>query len=85
MPGDRVDYVGNKTFTDNKGEALSLYGKVGTILSRVQGTENGYSVEFGDDGFVMGGHVLKAHKFTQKELERERNLVKTRRGLDDDD
>jgi hypothetical protein len=74
-PDDRVDYIGNKTFTDDKGKPLSLHGRIGTVLARVSGHESVYTVDFDGDGFIMGGNVLRLHRFTKQELENERQQL----------
>ena len=84
MPGDRVDYTGSKTFKDNKGNPLNLRGVIGTVLARVGKTDNGYTVEFDGDGFIMDAHVLTVHKYSKQEIERERAEVLVRRRRDEE-
>lgn len=86
MPGDRVDYIGGKQFLDNQGKPLSLKGVVGTVLAKVKGHEDVYSMDFDGDGFIMMGRVLQLHKFTKQEIEKERAevLVRRRRLVDDE-
>ena len=63
MPGDRVKYVGNSTFTDDSGHATNLTGKVGEVIAKISGEDFGFVVEFGDDSYVMDGRNLKRHYF----------------------
>jgi hypothetical protein len=86
MPGDRVDYLGTKQFTDQQGKPLSIRGVVGEIQSRVGKTETGYIVDFDGDGFIMDAAVLQLHKFTKQEIDKEREVevrIRRRRGEDE--
>ena len=58
LPGDKVKYVGPVVFRDDKGNNLSIAGKMGEVVAKVAGEPNGFVVEFGDDAYVVSGSNL---------------------------
>lgn len=52
MPFDKVHYIG--TLSQPK-------GKLGEVVARVGGYDNVFSVEFGDDTYIVSGSSLRRH------------------------
>lgn len=62
MPGDRVKYVGSKTFVDGN-STITLNSKIGEVVCKIKGDSDAFVVEFGDDAFVLRGENLRRHYF----------------------
>lgn len=59
LPGDKVKYVGPVAFRDEKGNNLSIAGKIGEVVAKIAKEPNGFVVEFGDEAYVVDGNNLR--------------------------
>lgn len=83
--GDKVNYVGSKTFIDDKGNPMSLKERLGIICARVQRTEDEYVVDFSDDSFILHEkNLVRFAGYKEGKEPKEPEVTRRRKKTEDD-
>lgn len=75
---DKVTYVGSKL-------GKTLHGKIGIVCARIEKTDSGVVVEFGDDAYVMDEKHLSKFKATEGPRDQGPEVTKRKRRMVDQD
>lgn len=62
LQGDFVRYTNNKQFENDDGSLLSLNGKVGEVVGRINNTD-GIVVDFGGNAFVVSPEHIEVQSW----------------------